>query len=43
MNDFFQTLIIASVLVLALLYVFRKQLRKSGKKKDNCGDGDCGC
>ncbi|MDC1472256.1 FeoB-associated Cys-rich membrane protein [Flavobacteriaceae bacterium] len=43
MNDFFQTLIIASVLVLALLYVFRKQLRKSSKKKDNCGHGDCGC
>ncbi|MDC0628997.1 FeoB-associated Cys-rich membrane protein [Flavobacteriaceae bacterium] len=43
MNDFFQTLVIASVLVLALLYVFRKQLWNSKKKNSGCGNDSCGC
>jgi len=32
MNETFQTVIIACILILALAYVFRKQLWKSKKK-----------
>lgn len=43
MNATFQTIVIASVLILALGYVFRKQIWNSKKKNDGCGDGSCGC
>ncbi|MDA9875316.1 MAG: FeoB-associated Cys-rich membrane protein [Flavobacteriaceae bacterium] len=43
MNDTFQTIIIASLLILALAYVFRKQLWKSKKKNNGCGNDGCGC
>lgn len=41
MNTSIQTLIIAVVVLIAVLYLFRKQLWKSGKK--NCGNDGCGC
>ncbi|MDG1285539.1 MAG: FeoB-associated Cys-rich membrane protein [Flavobacteriaceae bacterium] len=43
MNDTFQTIVIASLLILALAYVFRKQLWKSKKKHNGCGNDGCGC
>jgi len=43
MNDSLQTVIIASILILALAYVFRKQLWKSKKKNGSCGNDGCGC
>ncbi|MDB2492796.1 FeoB-associated Cys-rich membrane protein [Flavobacteriaceae bacterium] len=43
MNETFQTIIIASLLILALAYVFRKQLWKSKKKNNGCGNDGCGC
>ncbi|MBT7851257.1 MAG: FeoB-associated Cys-rich membrane protein [Flavobacteriaceae bacterium] len=43
MNETFQTVIIVSILILALAYLFRKQLWKSKKKNDDCGNGSCGC
>ncbi|MDG1394087.1 MAG: FeoB-associated Cys-rich membrane protein [Flavobacteriaceae bacterium] len=43
MNDLFQTVIIVFVLILALAFLFRKQLWKSKKTDDSCGNGSCGC
>ena len=43
MSTSFQTLIIAVVVLIAVLYLFRKQLRRSGKNKKDCGNDGCGC
>jgi|TARA_Y100000385_G_scaffold124296_1_gene129173 hypothetical protein len=43
MNAFIETLIIGAALVVALLYLFRKQLWKAANTKKNCGNGGCGC
>ena len=43
MSTSFQTLIIAVVVLIAVLYLFRKQLWRSGKNKKDCGNDDCGC
>lgn len=43
MSTSFQTLIIAVVVLIAALYLFRKQLWRSGKNKKDCGNDGCGC
>ena len=43
MNTSLQTLIIAVVVLIAVLYLFRKQLWKSGKNKKDCGNDGCDC
>tara|TARA_B110000483_G_scaffold140605_1_gene167871 strand:+ start:827 stop:958 length:132 start_codon:yes stop_codon:yes gene_type:complete len=43
MNAFLQNLIIAVVVLIAVLYLFRKQIWSSGKNKKDCGNDGCGC